>query len=92
VVGEEAHYLAFAFASVHNLRREVSRRNQVQVEVVGLVVVSSAEFDLGVWVALHQDGAEALDQGLLGILEDGWLNFGDPWGLDLALGRSSRQL
>jgi hypothetical protein len=48
VVGEEAHYLAFALASVHNLRREVGRRNQVPVEVVDLVAVPSAEFDLGV--------------------------------------------
>ena len=93
---EEGHHLALV--DVHNLQGVVDRRNQVQVKVVDRAVASSVVvvdvvLVLGVGVAPLQDGAETSDQDLVGKLEGGLLDLGDP--LDLArlvLDRSFRQL
>jgi len=69
-VSQEARQLALAGAG--NFQVQVVER---VVVVVGLVSG-----------AVHQDGAEATDRGLAGILEGGWMY------LRLVLGRSSRQL
>ena len=93
-MGGEDHHLALV--DVHNLQGAAGRI-QVQAEAVDRGVASSVVVDvvpvLGEGVAPLQDGAETLDQGPAGKLEDGWLGWGDP--LDLArpeLGRSSRRL
>ena len=94
--GEEVHHLALA--DVRNLQVEVGRRNLAQVGVVGPVMASSVvvvDVDpvLGAGVALPRDGPEALGRGPARKPEGGWLDLGDPWGLDrLALDRSFRQL
>jgi len=93
---EEEHHLALV--DVRNLQGVVDRRKQVQAEVVGRAVASSVEavdvvLVLGAGAALLQDGTDALDQGPVGKLEDGWLDLGDPRDLvRLALNRSFRQL
>lgn len=82
-----------ASVDVHNLQ-EVGH-SRAQVRVVDQAVASSvggAVLVLGAGVALHQDGAETLGQGLAGQLDDGWLNSGDPSGLAPAQDHSSRQL
>ena len=95
-MGEEDHHLALV--GVRNLQGVVDHHIQVQAEVVDRVVASSAvvvvvDPVLGVGVALLQDVAEALDQGLVGKLEDGWLGWGVPRDLaHLALDHSFRQL
>jgi len=66
------------------VQNQVADQEEVVSSVVGLVPV------LG--LVLLRDGAEASDQGLAGLPEDGWLHLGDRWGLVLALGHSSRLL
>lgn len=65
-----------ASADAHNLQRVVGRRNRDQVEVVDQAVASSvgvvdAVPVLGEEVVPLQDGAEPLDQGLVGKLDGG---------------------
>lgn len=82
-----------ALVNVHILQ-EVGH-SRAQVRVVDQAVASSvvgAVLVLGVGVALHQDGAEALGQGLVEQLDDGWLNSGDPSDLAPVQDHSSRQL
>jgi len=94
---DEGAYRHLALVCVRSLQGAVGRQNPVQAEVVALEVASSAAADvvpvLGAEVVPLQDGSEALDQGLVEKLEDGWLYLEGPWDLaHLALGRSSRQL
>lgn len=93
---EEDHHLGSV--GVHNPQGVVGRRNQVQVEVVDREVASSvvevgAVLFLGAGEVPLQDGTEASDQYLVGKLEGGLPDLGDPWDLaHLALDRSFRQL
>jgi hypothetical protein len=92
VTGEEVlHHLGLA--NVRKLQGEVGHQDQVGIVdwTVGSSVVDVV-LALGVGAALHQNGAVALDQGLVRKLEGGWLGSRDPWDLTQALGRPFRQL
>ena len=92
---EEDHRLGSV--DVHNPQGVVGRHNQVQVvvdrEVASSVVEVGVVLVLGVGEVPLQDGTEASDQYLVGKLEGGLPDSGDPWDLArLALDRSFRRL
>lgn len=91
---EEDHRLGSV--DVHNPQGVVGRHNQVQVVVdreVASSVVVGVVLVLGVGEVPLQDGTEASDQYLVGKLEGGLPDSGDPWDLArLALDRSFRRL